>query len=80
MNLAGNANRANAKRIYFSEKGLDICRAEDYQKGLETFRSEVFGRIKEFHAKQKEAGLYIKIDFQLNDQAPCGYGSGTIPP
>lgn len=67
--LAGNANRANAKRVYFSEKGLDIQSAEDYRKGLATFRQEAYGQINEFHFKQKAAGLYIKIDFQLKDES-----------
>ncbi|MDC7241816.1 MAG: hypothetical protein PQJ50_15795 [Spirochaetales bacterium] len=64
--LAGNANRANAKRIYFDEKGLDIHSSGDYRQGLSTFRSEAFGNIKEYNAKQKAAGLYIKIDFHLH--------------
>lgn len=63
--LAGNANRANAKRVYFNDKGLDIHSPQDYQAGLSTFRAETFSQISEFHAKQKAAGLYIKIDFQL---------------
>ena len=67
--LAGNANRANAKRVYFNEKGLDIRLAEDYHKGLETFRQEAFEQIDEYHKKQKDAGLYIKIDFQLTDDS-----------
>jgi len=65
--LAGNANRANAKRVYFNENGLDIHSSQDYRKGLETFRSDTFSQIEKFHLKQKEAGLYIKIDFQLKE-------------
>lgn len=63
--LAGNANRANAKRVYFLDKGLDIHNPEEYKKGLETFRSETFTQIEQFQAKQKKVGLYIKIDFNL---------------
>ncbi len=65
--LAGNANRANAKRVYFDEKGLDIHSSGDYQRGLSTFRNDAFGQIKEYNAKQKAAGLYIKIDFHLKN-------------
>ena len=28
--LAGNANRANTKRVYFQDKGLDISSPEEY--------------------------------------------------
>ena len=66
--LAGNANRANAKRIYFDEKGLDISSPEEYARGLETFRQDTFTKIERFQAKQKRAGLYIKIDFHLNGE------------
>jgi hypothetical protein len=33
--LAGNAKKANTKRVYFLEKKLDITNDEDYQKGME---------------------------------------------
>ena len=65
--LAGNANRANAKRIYFCEQGLDIHHPDQYKRGLETFRADTFSRIDSFHQKQRMAGLYIKIDFQLQE-------------
>jgi len=65
--LAGNANRANAKRVYFTEKGLNIDCPDDYRTGLKTFRSETFTQIDKFHHKQKKAGLYIKIDFRLKE-------------
>ncbi|MDA3956439.1 hypothetical protein [Oceanispirochaeta sp.] len=67
--LAGNANRANAKRVYFDERGLDISSSQDYIQGLTTFRQDTFSQIDKFHAKQKAAGLYIKIDFQLRDES-----------
>ena len=66
--LAGNANRANAKRVYFDEKGLDINQPREYQKGIKTFRTDTFSAIDCFQAKQKKAGLYIKIDFHLKEE------------
>ncbi len=63
--LAANAHRANVKRVYFNERGLDIGDAGDYARGLRSFRDEVFERILEYHGKLKAAGLYIKIDFRL---------------
>lgn len=66
--LAGNANRANAKRVYFEEKGLDISQPEEYRMGLDTFRAETFTQIEKFQIKQKKAGLYIKIDFNLQGE------------
>jgi len=66
--LAGNANRANAKRVYFMEKGLNIHCPDDYKNGLVTFRKETFSQIDQFHIKQRKAGLYIKIDFHLEGE------------
>ena len=66
--LAGNANRANAKRVYFMEKGLDINNPDEYKTGLETFRADTFEEIEKFKSIQKKAGFYIKIDFHLQDE------------
>ena len=38
--LAVNAKKANTKRVYFSEKNLDINNPDDYVKGMESFKQE----------------------------------------
>ncbi len=61
--LAVNAKKANTKRVYFSEKNLDINDSEDYSVGMKTFKQETLDNINYWLEKQKDAGLYIKIVF-----------------
>ncbi|MCL2294932.1 MAG: HDOD domain-containing protein [Spirochaetes bacterium] len=61
--LLVNANKANTKRVYFIEKNLDIEDDDDYQTGMESFKSDTLSNIEHYFKKQQEAGLYIKIGF-----------------
>jgi len=67
--LVVNANKANTKRVYFTEKNLDISNEDDYAKGMLTFKDETLSNIQYYFGKQKEAGLYIKIVFQTKSRA-----------
>ena len=40
--LLVNAKKANTKRVYFSEKQLDITNATDYDKGMQSFKEDTF--------------------------------------
>ena len=62
--LVVNAKKANTKRVYFLEKGLDLGNDKDYESGMKTFKQETFDDIKHYLQKQKELGLYIKVVFQ----------------
>ncbi|MDR1899977.1 MAG: hypothetical protein LBQ55_08225, partial [Treponema sp.] len=35
--LAVNAKKANTKRVYFTERGLDLANPDDYKEGMEHF-------------------------------------------
>jgi signal transduction histidine kinase len=59
--LLVNAKKANTKRVYFWEKQLNIENSADYDKGMQTFRSDTFGDIGRYLQLQKEAKLYIKL-------------------
>lgn len=61
--LAVNAKKANTKRVYFKEKGLDLLNKQQYEDGMRNFKQETLGDINHFLELQKEAGLYIKIIF-----------------
>lgn len=63
--LLTNAKKANTKRVYFKEKGLDIHDPEDYEKGMETFKEDTLTNIDHYLEMQKKEGLYIKLDLQL---------------
>jgi hypothetical protein len=62
--LAGNAKKANTKRLYFQEKKLDINSAPDYDAGMRGFKQDTTDRIDEYLEKLKEAGLYVKFQFR----------------
>ena len=60
-----NAKKANTKRVYFTERGLDINDPKQYTKGMEKFKEDTLGNIAHYLQLQKEKGLYIKISLQV---------------
>lgn len=65
--LVTNAKKANTKRVYFKEKGLDIFNNADYDKGMETFKDDTLSNINHYLELQKEAGLYVKLILQARN-------------
>ncbi len=63
--LTTNAKKANTKRVYFEEKSLDLLNDSDYQSGMKNFKSETLDNIAYWLKKQEEAGLYIRVSFQI---------------
>ncbi len=67
--LAVNAKKANTKRVYFSEKNLDIEDPDDYAEGMKSFKQETLNNINYWLDKQQEAGLYIKVVFSSTNDS-----------
>lgn len=65
--LTTNAKKANTKRVYFKEKGLDISNVNDYNKGMENFKVDTLDDIKHYLRLQKQAGLYVKLTIQTRN-------------
>ncbi|HKK49750.1 MAG TPA: HDOD domain-containing protein [Alkalispirochaeta sp.] len=63
--LTVNGKKANTKRVYFEEKGLDLHDDAEYARGMETFKNETLDNIRYWLEKQEEAGLYVKVVFHL---------------
>ena len=63
--LVNNAKKANTKRVYFEEMGLDIFNAADYEKGMATFKQDTLTNIDHYLKIQKEKGLYVKLTLQV---------------
>ncbi|MDL2229656.1 HDOD domain-containing protein [Treponema sp. OttesenSCG-928-L16] len=63
--LAVNAKKANTKRVYFIERGLDLNSPEDYKLGMSTFKEDTLNNIAHYLQMQKEKGLYIKLILQI---------------
>lgn len=77
--LLMNANKANAKRDYFTREKLDIQNPEDYIKGMEKFQENIILRWNEQLAHLDGGnfyiGLLIKVDgnsihFAVENNAP----------
>jgi len=69
--LAVNAKKANTKRVYFSERGLELNNPGDYKEGMAGFKEDTLGNIAHYLQVQKEQGLYIKVILQVKDNIIC---------
>jgi putative nucleotidyltransferase with HDIG domain len=58
-----NAQKANTKRLYFEEKGLDIMAEQDYERGMRDFRRDSIERLEHWLGLLKERGLAIGVTF-----------------
>jgi hypothetical protein len=65
--LAVNAKKANTKRIYFMEQGLDLTNPHDYREGMASFKAETLTDIGHYLQRQKEKGLYVKLILQIKN-------------
>jgi putative nucleotidyltransferase with HDIG domain len=63
--LVINARKANTKRVFFIERGLDINDEDDYKYGMESINQETQGNMAHYLQLQKEKGLYIKVILQI---------------
>jgi len=61
--LISNAQKANAKRIYFEERGLQISRKEDYERGMKDFLREISMNLDHFVQRLRERRLAIEVIF-----------------
>ncbi|MDR0496676.1 MAG: HDOD domain-containing protein [Treponema sp.] len=65
--LTTNAKKANTKRVYFMERGLDLSNPDDYKEGMSGFKENTLGNIAHYLQIQKEKGLYIKLILQIKN-------------
>jgi len=65
--LTVNAKKANTKRVYFLERGLDLSNPDDYKTGMSDFKQNTLGNIGHYLQLQKEKGLYIKLILQVKN-------------
>ena len=63
--LVVNAKKANTKRVYFQELGLDINNPNDYKEGMAKFKEETLSKIDHYLQLQKKKGFYIKVILQM---------------
>jgi len=61
--LIVNAQKANTKRLFFEEKGLDIAREQDYEQGMAIFRRETVERLAYWLERLRARGMKIAVTF-----------------
>ncbi len=66
--LMTNAKKANTKRAYFADKGLNINDESDYEKGMSSFKNETLDNLNYYLRLQKQAGYYIKFILQVKNK------------
>ncbi|GHV91259.1 ATP-binding protein [Spirochaetia bacterium] len=63
--LAVNAKKANTKRVYFMERGLNLSNPDDYNAGMVRFKENTLSNIAHYLQLQKQKGLYIRLILQI---------------
>jgi putative nucleotidyltransferase with HDIG domain len=66
--LSVNAKKANTKRAYFLEKGLNLNDPTDYALGMKTFKEDTLENIQHYLQMQKDQGLYVKVIFHAKER------------
>ncbi len=61
LELLANANKANAKRLYFKEQKLDIENEKDYSSGMENFRAALTGNKIHYMTELETSVLQINL-------------------
>lgn len=65
--LISNADKANVKRIYFKDKGLDIKNDDDYKIGMKTFLEDTFNDFSYYKQLKQKENLYVKLRLLKKD-------------
>ena len=65
--LMTNSKKANTKRVYFMERGLDIINPDDYKKGMVSFKDDTLNNIAHYLELQENQKLYIKFILQMKN-------------
>ncbi|MBN2160401.1 MAG: HDOD domain-containing protein [Spirochaetes bacterium] len=65
--VMANAQKANAKRLYFAVKGLNINRPDDYNKGMERFKVDFMYNADEMSAYLLKSDFTVTVDFSITE-------------
>ncbi|MBN1500230.1 MAG: HDOD domain-containing protein, partial [Spirochaetes bacterium] len=68
--LITNAEKSNAKRLYFESKNLDISSSLDYTDGMKTFKDEVLKPDTDIFQKMEKTKMRIQIIFRVENNIP----------
>lgn len=77
-----NASKANAKRLFFIRRGLDITNPEQYTKGMEIFAEEVTMKWHEQEEFLDKSEFYVLFEAQIKDDVLhtlCENNANVLP-
>jgi len=66
---AVNALKANAKRVYFQKKSLDITDPAHYKKGMALFKKEVIGEFRIIQKDLQSSDYRIEMGFRIKNDS-----------
>jgi HD-like signal output (HDOD) protein len=67
--LINNSIKANIKRIYFSQLGLNIDEPDSYRKGMESFKKDIFeDNIDDIFGKLNDSKFVVRVSFQTTEK------------
>ncbi len=66
--VTANAQKANAKRVYFIGTGLNIKDPGDYNKGMESFKSQIMQKPDEMSALLNKSDFTVTFNFGISDR------------
>ena len=67
--LAGNANKANLKRIFFEDKGLDITSVNVYNENIDNFKNYLSRYAEQYWKTAEQQGYNIRVILSLSLKA-----------
>jgi putative nucleotidyltransferase with HDIG domain len=64
--VINNAKKANTKRIYFNEVGLNLNNIAEYKKGMKSFKALSAEKAEYYISRLEERGYYIRTSFKID--------------
>jgi len=70
--LVINGVKANQKRLFFEERGLDLLNPEEYARGLASLREEFSDEMNEVYGREAlQRGVYVQILLIYDESGLC---------
>jgi len=66
--LINNAIKANAKRLYFKSRNMDITKKDEYRQGMEDFKDDVFVKGSDLLQKLADSKLVVRVFFKAEKE------------
>ncbi len=77
--VVANAQKANAKRIYFMEKGLDINNPDEYRTGMKHYKDSVVVDLENFEKLLNGSDHRVEIHFDPGNECLSITVTNTVP-